>query len=149
MKRYPNIKLLRLRNNYKQEYVADALGMSQPEYSKLESGARKLDAAFLSDLCLLYDVSSDVFLNETPLANEENGNAYVRHPKNATGPHGALLLPGMKQNPNDVIAKMMENYTYLLDGYLKQQKMQEQIIEKFIRKMSLDNNADNAAQPQP
>lgn len=60
---YPQIKLLRLKAQYKQEYVAYFLNISQPQYSKLENGVRSPNAFELNKLTDLYKVSSDLILS--------------------------------------------------------------------------------------
>lgn len=128
MELYPNLRLLRMHNNYKQEYVADALGISQPEYSKLESGHRKLDAVIVRELCKLYDVASEVILQQSSMKSPKPGNAYVRD-------HPAMLQPrpDLSHVPREVLDQMMYNYTHLLESYIHQQGVQEELIRQFIR----------------
>ncbi|MFM7104249.1 MAG: helix-turn-helix domain-containing protein [Flavobacteriales bacterium] len=120
MNRFPNIKALRLRNNFKQEYVADVLGMSQPEYSKVETGARKIELAVLKELCKLYDVELEVLMRTQStledLALESLGmSSRFAQPVN-----------------QDVMERLMDNYSSLLQNYINQQKMQEKIIERLM-----------------
>ena len=120
MNRFPNIKALRLRNNFKQEYVADVLGMSQPEYSKIETGARRIELAVLKELCKLYDVELEVLMRTQStledLALESMGmSSRYTQPVN-----------------NDVMERLMDNYSNLLQNYISQQKMQEKIIERLM-----------------
>lgn len=130
MNSYPNLKQLRLQHNYKQCYVADTLGMSQPEYSKLEAGIRKLDALVIKDLCSLYDISSEHLLLSSISLADNPGVAYIRE----TIPSTKAVKDFTDQVPHDVMMKMMENYSFLLESYLKQQEMQEKIINKLIDK---------------
>jgi len=60
---YQNIRKIRLVSNFKQEYVADQLGISQPEYSKIENGKRVPNADNLRRLCNLYNVPVSVFFS--------------------------------------------------------------------------------------
>lgn len=120
MNRYPNLKALRIQNNYKQEYVADVLGISQPEYSKMETGVRKVDAFFIKELCKLYDVGVEVLLRQISIPMED-----VRE----TEAQISRQVGGLSQ---DVITKLMENYSFLLDSYVKQQQVQEKIIDRLI-----------------
>ena len=120
MNRFPNIKALRLRNNLKQEYVADVLGMSQPEYSKIETGVRKIELAVLKELCKLYDVELEVLMRTQStledLALESLGvSSRLTQPVN-----------------EEVIGKLMDNYSELLQNYIRQQKVQEKIIERLM-----------------
>jgi transcriptional regulator with XRE-family HTH domain len=120
MNRFPNIKALRLRNNLKQEYVADVLGMSQPEYSKIETGVRKIELAVLKELCKLYDVELEVLMRTQStledLALESLGV-------------GSRLTQPVNE---EVIGKLMDNYSELLQNYIRQQKVQEKIIERLM-----------------
>jgi transcriptional regulator with XRE-family HTH domain len=121
MNRYPNIKALRIQNNYKQEYVADVLGVSQPEYSKIETGSRRLDAFLISELCKLYDVKMDDLLRRDvasalPVAVSEG---------TVRGGYGISIN-------NDLIAKLMDNYTVLIESYMRQQQNTERIINHLF-----------------
>jgi transcriptional regulator with XRE-family HTH domain len=120
MNRFPNIKALRLRNNFKQEYVADVLGMSQPEYSKIETGARKIELSVLRELCKLYDVELEVLMRSQStledLALDSLGvSSRFAQPVNL-----------------EVMEKLMDNYSSLLQNYINQQKMQEKILERLM-----------------
>jgi transcriptional regulator with XRE-family HTH domain len=121
MNRYPNIKALRIQNNYKQEYVADVLGVSQPEYSKIETGSRRLDAFLISELCKLYDVKMDDLLKRDvaaalPAAVSDSA---------MRGGYGIGLN-------NDLITKLMDNYTVLMESYMRQQQNTERIINHLF-----------------
>jgi transcriptional regulator with XRE-family HTH domain len=119
MNKYPNIKALRIQNNYKQEYVADILGVSQPEYSKIETGGRRLDAFIITELCKLYDVKMDDLLNRqipmTSTAGEPNMKGNYGWPDN-----------------NELLTKLMHNYTALIENYVKQQQTTERIINRLF-----------------
>ena len=120
MNRFPNIKALRLRNNFKQEYVADVLGMSQPEYSKIETGARKIELPVLKELCKLYDVELEVLMRSQStledLALDSLGlSSRFAQPVNL-----------------EVMERLMDNYSSLLQNYMNQQKMQEKILERLM-----------------
>ena len=56
------LKKLRLEQGYTQRCVAQALGMSQPNYSKLEHGKRVLDDHAIRALAKLYGVTTDTIL---------------------------------------------------------------------------------------
>ena len=122
MSKFPNIKALRVQNGYKQEFLADILGISQPEYSKIENGSRKIDAFMISELCKLYDVKMDVLMRtlpvqvvtDMPMARERMEPAY-------STPVSSELLN-----------KMMDNYAALVANYLKQQQTTERIIERLF-----------------
>ncbi|MFM7310415.1 MAG: helix-turn-helix domain-containing protein [Flavobacteriales bacterium] len=120
MNRYfPNIKALRLQNNYKQEYVADILGLSQPEYSKLENGFRKVDMTTLRELCKLYDVEMDQLLSQ-----QIQSIQMLTHPELA-----ASMQP---QHNESVIQKLMDNYASLLENLVRQQQTHDKLIDRLI-----------------
>lgn len=121
MNRYPNIKALRIQNNYKQEYVADVLGVSQPEYSKIETGSRRLDAFIISELCKLYDVKMDDLLKKEVAA----GLSVAVSDSAMRGGYGIGLN-------NDLITKLMDNYTVLMESYMRQQQNTERIINHLF-----------------
>lgn len=120
MNRYfPNIKALRLQNNYKQEYVADILGLSQPEYSKLENGFRKVDMTTLRELCKLYDVEMEHLLSQ-----QIQSIQLLTHPELAAG-----IQP---QHNESVIQKLMDNYASLLENLVRQQQTHDKLIDRLI-----------------
>jgi transcriptional regulator with XRE-family HTH domain len=121
MNKYPNIKSLRLQNNYKQEYVADVLGISQPEYSKIEGGTRRIDAFMITELCKLYDVKMDELLRRDVL----RPNHAMASESMVAAAYGQL--PGA-----DLLVRLMDNYTVLLDNYVKQQQTTERIINRLF-----------------
>jgi len=57
------IRLLRDNRNWSQEYVAEAMGMSQPAYSKLESGQTKLTIERAAQLAKIFDVEPEHFFS--------------------------------------------------------------------------------------
>ena len=121
MTRYPNIKALRIQHNYKQEYVADVLGVSQPEYSKIETGSRRLDAFLISELCKLYDVRMDDLLKR----DVDAGLTVAVSDSSIRGGYGVGLN-------NDLITKLMDNYSVLMESYMRQQQNTERIINHLF-----------------
>lgn len=63
---YPQIKQLRMQAQFKQEYVAYFLNISQPQYSKLENGVRQPSTFELGRLTELYHCSTDQLLMREP-----------------------------------------------------------------------------------
>lgn len=127
MYKYPNIKVLRIQNNYKQEYVADVLGISQPEYSKIESGSRRIDTKTLSELCKLYDVKVDELLRrDVPVVMQSV----------AGEPLGMVQAYGSPVHA-DLFSKLMDNYSVLVENYLKQQQTTERIINRLFEQPRL------------
>ena len=54
---YPKLKQLRMLYSFKQEYIADQLGISQSEYSRLENGQRYVKIDDFKKLAQLYRVT--------------------------------------------------------------------------------------------
>ena len=60
---FDRLKNLREANNYKQNFVANYLEISQQSYSRYENGKRELPIHFLPALAKLYGVSVDYLLS--------------------------------------------------------------------------------------
>jgi len=122
MSKFPNIKALRVQNGYKQEFLADILGISQPEYSKIENGSRRIDAFMINELCKLYDVKMDVLMRTLPVQVVTDMPMAREHMQ--TG-YSAAVSP-------ELLSKMLDNYATLVDNYLKQQQTTERMMERFF-----------------
>lgn len=61
---YEKLKMLRKKEGFTQQEVADFFGISQPVYQKWESGNRKPSYENLSLLACIFDVSIDFLLSE-------------------------------------------------------------------------------------
>lgn len=122
MSKFPNIRALRLQNGYKQEFMADILGISQPEYSKIENGSRKIDPFVVHELCKLYDVKMEVLLRTAPVHMQAEFSA-LSEPK--TQAYASQLAP-------EILTRMMDNYAKLVENYLKQQQTTERIMERLL-----------------
>lgn len=62
---YKRIKHLREDHDYKQEYLASLLHISQRAYSHYENGTRGLPINILIEIADIYDVSVDYLLERT------------------------------------------------------------------------------------
>jgi transcriptional regulator with XRE-family HTH domain len=56
------VKFFRDAKNFTQEYVAGVLGISQPAYSKIESGVTNINDETAVKLAELYEVDKEVFM---------------------------------------------------------------------------------------
>ena len=65
MNYYPRIKDLREDHDFSQQFVADYLGMKQPQYSRYERGLRDIPTDILIRLSQLYKTSTDYILGLT------------------------------------------------------------------------------------
>lgn len=59
---YPKLREMRMLFSYKQEYVAEVLGISQAEYSRLENGRRNARVEDFKKLALIYKVSPSMLM---------------------------------------------------------------------------------------
>lgn len=66
---YRRIKDLREDHDLTQQYVADYLGMKQPQYFRYEKGTRDIPSDVLIALAKLYGVSTDYILGLTDEMN--------------------------------------------------------------------------------
>lgn len=64
MQIWDKIRMLRLRKNLSQDYVAFYLDISQPAYHKVECGKTRLSFERLEKLAKLYDVNISEIINE-------------------------------------------------------------------------------------
>lgn len=118
MTHYPNIRNLRLIRDYKQEYVAGYLGMSQPEYSRLETGTRSVRAQDVQKLAQLYSVRPDQILQTEP-----------------TGEFSTVPGRPYRRNdtvPREIVDRLIESNGELLKSVLEYQSKTERIIDKLM-----------------
>ena len=62
---YPRLRDLREDHDFSQQFVADYLGMKQPQYSRYERGLRDVPTDILIRLTHLYKTTSDYILGLT------------------------------------------------------------------------------------
>ena len=116
MIRYPKIREFRILHDLKQEFVADQLGISQPEYSRLENGFRKARLEDFKTLAKVYDVSINVLM----LREEEH---YYEKPKRKS-----TSSPFQEEH----LSQLLEQHQKILQ-YLQQSHLQShQIIQQLI-----------------
>lgn len=115
---YPQIKNLRLIKDFKQEYVANFLGMSQPEYSRLESGGRMAKAQELQKLAQLYGVRIDQIMQHDMNIELSTVSSKPFRRNDAV--------------PRDIVDRLLENNDELLKSLLEHQTKSERIIERLI-----------------
>lgn len=65
---YPRLKDLREDHDYSQQFIADYLGMKQPQYSRYERGLRDIPTDVLIRLAKLYKTSTDYILGLTTIS---------------------------------------------------------------------------------
>lgn len=59
---FPKLREMRMLFSYKQEYVAEVLGISQAEYSRLENGRRNARVEDFKKLAQIYKVSPSMLM---------------------------------------------------------------------------------------
>ena len=118
---YPKIRELRMLHNLKQEFVANHLNMSQPEYSRLENGLRDLKMEDLKLLSSLYGVNGNVFIPD----------AIAAEPKTD-------LSKGQMKRVNDLIpaapywTSLLNHHQELIETLLRSQSRNEVLLEKLL-----------------
>ncbi len=80
------LKILRERNNYSQKRVADAIGLTNVQLSRYESGDRNPDPDTLNLLADFFGVSTDYLLGRTDTPNpvdkdEEDFQKFINDPE--------------------------------------------------------------------
>lgn len=109
---YPKIRELRILHDLKQEYVADQLGISQPEYSRLENGHRHARIEDFRRLSKMYDVSiSSLMLKDQDLAYGSRQS--IPDVSRTTGPHLNALLAHQEEMIAHILQKQQETEVYL------------------------------------
>jgi len=120
---------LREKNHLTQQEVADVLGIKQPAYSELESGATALKAADLDKLATFYEMSLDEFLRaDQPVLNMyENKVA-----------HGYNVIHTQTQNgiTEDLFSRLcdiLEGNTTVLRDIADQQAKMIELLSKSAK----------------
>ncbi len=127
MIRYPKIREFRILHDLKQEYIADQLGISQPEYSRLENGFRKARLEDFKKLSKIYDVHINILMTREP--------EYEYEPKPKK--KASASTPSFQ----DVqITQLLDQHAQILQ-FLKQSNMDSiQIIQKLIPSQNISHN---------
>ncbi len=120
---------LREKNHLTQQEVADVLGIKQPAYSELESGATALKAADLDKLATFYEMSLDEFLRtDQPTLNMyENKVAHgynVIHTQNQEGVSAELFTR---------LCDILEGNTGVLRDIAEQQAKVFELLSKSAK----------------
>ena len=71
-----NLRLLRQSFEYKQSYIADLLGISQPAYSKIENGKTELSDDIKSAFSKIYNKPWQDIENYHEINNPKNNGVY-------------------------------------------------------------------------
>lgn len=61
--KHPQLRILRQMRNLKQEYMAEELGISQKQYSRLENGQCKLSIERMTHICELFGITTAEFMS--------------------------------------------------------------------------------------
>jgi hypothetical protein len=83
---------------------------------------RRIDAFTINELCKLYDVKVDVLMRSAPVQ--------VITEVSAVGDQRRAVYAAAM--PPDLLGKIMDNYSALMENYLKQQQTTERILEHLI-----------------
>jgi transcriptional regulator with XRE-family HTH domain len=117
MIRYPKIREFRILHDLKQEYVADQLGISQPEYSRLENGFRKARLEDFKKLSQVYDVSINVLM----IREEEH---LYEKPKRKT----SLSSPFQEEQVNLLLEQHHQILQFLPQSHVQSHQIIQQLI---------------------
>lgn len=118
---YINVRKLRDRSGYSQEYVASVLGVAQNTYSKIESGQSPLTIERAKKLADLFEVEPEYFFSdqEIGVVNHNNGNDYK------------LIF-----NPETYIEGQKEVYDLLLEDKDNQISYLKEEVEKLRNQLN-------------
>jgi len=113
---YPKIRELRILHDLKQEYVADQLGMSQPEYSRMENGHRHARIEDFRKLGKMYDVSiSSLMLKEQEV------------------PYGSRQHSELNHMPNAQLSAHLAQQEAMIAHLLQRQNQSEHYLREILR----------------
>jgi transcriptional regulator with XRE-family HTH domain len=111
------VKFFRDAKNYTQEYVAGVLGISQPAYSKIESGLTNINDETASKLAELYEVDKEVFmLGQNAVINYNVG----------TQDKGIVNTEYFYETGKEILQAVTDKADFLLAQLQEQQKQLQQ-----------------------
>ncbi len=111
------VKFFRDAKNYTQEYVAGVLGISQPAYSKIESGLTNINDETAVKLGKLYEVDKEVFmLGQNAVINYNVG----------TQDKGIVKSEYYYENGKELLQVVIDKADFLLAQLQEQQKQLQQ-----------------------
>jgi|GEM_PF-3318248 len=111
---YPKIREMRILHDYKQDYVADRLGMSQPEYSRLENGHRHARIEDLRMLSSIYEVSiSSMMLKENDIQYGSRGNTRRSSQQASQALQISSILHQQEELITHILQKQQQTEEYL------------------------------------
>jgi len=118
---YPRIRELRLMHNLKQEFVAEQLRISQPEYSRLENGLREPRVEDFQCLSKLYGVKPSTFIPD-PNSNEPFFSE-----------DGKPNRSGLHHSSAPIWVNILEQHQELMNNLVESQLRSEQLFDKLIK----------------
>jgi transcriptional regulator with XRE-family HTH domain len=111
------VKFFRDAKNYTQEFVAGKLGISQPAYSKIESGFTNINEETAGKLAELYEVDKEVFmLGQHAVINYNVG----------TQDKGIVKSEYYYESGKDLLQVVIDKADFLLAQLQEQQKQLQQ-----------------------
>jgi transcriptional regulator with XRE-family HTH domain len=127
------VKFFRDAKNFTQEYVAGVLGISQPAYSKIESGVTNINDETASKLAELYEVDKEVFmLGQNAVINYNVG----------TQDKGIVNTEYFYETGKEILQVVIDKADFLLAQLQEQQKQLQQertqlyeLLSKLAEKM--------------
>jgi transcriptional regulator with XRE-family HTH domain len=127
------VKFFRDAKNYTQEYVAGVLGISQPAYSKIESGLTNINDETAVKLAELYEVDKEVFmLGQNAVINYNVG----------TQDKGIVNTEYFYETGKEILQVVIDKADFLLAQLQEQQKQLQlertqlyELLSKLAEKM--------------
>ena len=118
------IKKIREFKNYTQEYMGDKLGMSQNNYSKLETGQTKIDTDRLKKISEVLEVPVETILDDSQnitFNNSNNYNFFAGYVLNLQEENKELMENNVRFLQDQIVSKQKEidRLLTLLEGKMK------------------------------
>lgn len=108
------IKKARELRNYTQEYMAQQLGMTQQNYSKLEKGEISLSIERLEEVCKILDIRlEDLEKIDDKLVFQNNTFSFADSSSNINYADNQLFIDTIKHLYEELIKQLKEENLYL------------------------------------
>jgi transcriptional regulator with XRE-family HTH domain len=127
------LKIFRDANNYTQDYVASILGISQPAYSKVESGSIKISEEAAEKLADLYNVDKETFLTEQQAVVNYNIGLHSKGIVNSENYYetGKELLQALTDKADTLLAQIGEQQKQLQQERNQLYELLNKLAEKL------------------
>jgi len=117
------IRKIRESKNYKQEYLADKLGISITAYSKMENGETKLTTDKLEKLAEIYGTDVEGILKFDPSTNFN-----VHH-----SPKSAIGINAVYHENEKLVDQLQKENTFLKEHITKAEERVTKLLERLFK----------------